>query len=69
MKSSPDENVKRIEGLAAFGQLELAKAETKLLAALQKVDARALLTSYTMYRMVGRIMEDLPLPQSNLPHS
>ncbi|MCB1130030.1 MAG: SEC-C domain-containing protein [Verrucomicrobiae bacterium] len=49
--------MKRIEGLAAFGQLELAKAETKLLAALQKVDARALLTSYTMYRMVGMAKE------------
>lgn len=39
------ENAKGIEGLAAFGQLELGKTETKLLAALQKVDARALLTS------------------------
>lgn len=51
------ENAKGIEGLAAFGQLELTKAETKLRAALLKVDARALLTSYTMYRMVGMANE------------
>lgn len=51
------ENAKSIEGRAAFGQLELAKAQTNLQAALQKVDARALLTSYTMYRMVGMANE------------
>ena len=53
MKSSMTENGKGINGLAAFGALELAKAEANLLATLQKVDARALLTSYAMYRMVG----------------
>jgi hypothetical protein len=47
------ENAKGIDGIADFGRLELAKAEIKLQAALQNVDARALLTSYAMYRMVG----------------
>jgi SEC-C motif len=51
------ENSKSIEDLTAYGQLELAKAEIKLHATLQKVDARALLASYAMYRLVGMAEE------------
>lgn len=47
------ENRKGIDELVTFGRMELAKAESNLQAALQIVDARALLTSYAMYPMVG----------------